>query len=47
VDVSTTPTLLVGEARLPWERVVKAVDVAEAWLAVVLLQHINNERNAI
>jgi hypothetical protein len=29
--------LLVGNIRLPRQRLVKAVDVAEAWLAVVLL----------
>jgi hypothetical protein len=40
-------TLLVGNIRLPRQRLVEAVDVAEAWLAVVLLQHINHERNAL
>jgi hypothetical protein len=40
-------TLLVGNIRLPRQRRVEAVDEAEAWLAVVLLQHINQERNAL
>src|ERR1700677_2049702 len=40
-------TLLVGNIRLPRQRLVEAVTVAEAWLAVVLLQHINHERNAL
>src|ERR1700677_3238190 len=39
-------TLLVGNIRLPRQRLVEAVDVAEAWFTVVLLQHINHERNA-
>jgi len=30
-------TLLVGNIRLPRQRLVEAVDLAEAWLAVVLL----------
>lgn len=40
-------TLLVDNIRLPRHRLVEAVDVAEAWLAVVLPQHINHERNAL
>jgi hypothetical protein len=40
-------TLLVGNIRLPRQRLVEAVDVAEAWFTVVLLQHINHERNAL
>jgi hypothetical protein len=47
VDVSAASTLLVDDARLPRLRLVEAIDVAEARLAVVLLQHIGHERNAL
>src|SRR5271168_2905656 len=40
-------TLLVGNIRLPRQRLVEAVDVAEAWFTVVLLQHISHKRNAL
>jgi hypothetical protein len=39
-------TLLVGNIQLPRQRLVEAVDVAEAWFTVVLLQHINDKRDA-
>jgi hypothetical protein len=45
--VLAAPTLSVGNIRLPRQRLVEAVDVAKASFTVVLLQHINHERNAL
>src|ERR1700678_1433919 len=45
--MSAASTLLIDDAGLPKQCLVEAIDVAEAWVAVVLLQHINHERNAL